>query len=60
MTNTYIQSAIKYYSQMNLSDIELSLRSWLSPSWADSPFKDIIIPHLINYKLLLNEQEYDN
>ena len=53
-----LQIALKFYSYLSIEQLEISLNSWLDPSWGSSPYKDLFIPHLINFKLILNEQDY--
>lgn len=54
-----LQQAMKLYSFMTIEQLEISLIYWFDPSWMLSPYRDIFIPYIINYKLNLNELEYD-
>jgi hypothetical protein len=55
---TYVKQAIKHYRGVELPTVEKLLYAWLDDTWSSSPYRDVLVPTLIQRKLELNEQEY--
>lgn len=54
-----LQTTINAYKNMPEEYLEVLLDSWLETTWAKSPYRDILVPFLIQRKLELNEAEYE-
>lgn len=57
---TYVEQAMAHYKQVALPTVEKLLEAWLDDTWSGSPYRDVLVPTLIERKLELNEQEYED